>query len=521
MGIYEASAQSSVRFENKADYCVGTGRIGLALRKDYYEQLKLVQEEIGFKYIRGHGLFCDDMAIYQEHEEDGKIVPEYNFTYLDNVFDMYQSLGIKPFLELGFMPEKLATGTQTIFYWKGNVTPPKDYNAWAELVKATFTHLIERYGEDEVASWPVEIWNEPNLDGFWKDADMQEYFKLFQCTFAAIKEASPRSQAGGPAICGIDDERWMTEFASFCRSIDLEPDFMTRHHYTVHMPEYVGRNGYCELQELEYGLAGLSSSWTAIAKSGFVPSNETIAEKNPAPVPEGAKISKVPMHITEFNTSYSPRTPIHDTNRNAAYVAELLSKLGDYADSYSYWTFGDVFEEAGVAFSQFHGGFGLVTNGLVPKPTFWAFAFFKKLQGECVHREEDVVVTYKDGVFHGIAWNKSLTRTGKKLDISVILESREPWDGEYSLITKTVDEETCNPHKAWHDIGEPKYPSASQLKLLRECAWPQVRTARLIAKDKKVEVSLSIEEFGVVYFEVAKAKVTSDYGFDFDRAIGR
>ena len=150
----------TAQFNNNAAFCVGTGRMGLALQKEYQEQLAMAQAEAGFKHIRGHGLFCDDMAIYQPYTDaDGVERVTYNFTYLDRVMDYYKEQGIKPFLELGFMPEKLASGKQTIFYWKGNTTPPKDDAAWCNLVKATLHHLAERYGEDEVSSWPCEVWN--------------------------------------------------------------------------------------------------------------------------------------------------------------------------------------------------------------------------------------------------------------------------------------------------------------------------------------------------------------------------
>ena len=163
---YDVNVNDNVAFNNKVDYCVGTGRAGLALHKEYYDQLKYVQDNIGFDYIRGHGLFTDDMAIYQEYEnESGEIVAEYNFTYLDRIMDMYRSVHIKPFIELGFMPEKLASGNQTVFYWKGQTTPPKSYGAWCDLVVATLSHLMERYGREEVLTWPVEVWNEPNLPG--------------------------------------------------------------------------------------------------------------------------------------------------------------------------------------------------------------------------------------------------------------------------------------------------------------------------------------------------------------------
>ena len=166
-----------VAFHNQVDYCIGTGRMGLALQKEYQEQLKMVQDYIGFSHIRGHGLFCDDMAIYQESEVDGEKIVEYNFTYLDMVMDSYLEFGLRPFIELGFMPKKMASGTQTVFYWQGNVTPPKAYIEWRALVQALLNHLMERYGADEVVTWPVEVWNEPNLKVFWENADMQEYFR--------------------------------------------------------------------------------------------------------------------------------------------------------------------------------------------------------------------------------------------------------------------------------------------------------------------------------------------------------
>ena len=141
---------SKAFFHNNVDYCVGTGRMGLALTEEYQEELRLVQKEIGFKHIRGHGLFCDDMAIFQTYEEDGKVRVEYNYTYLDRVMDAYKKVGLRPFLELGFMPKKLASGSQTIFYWQGNTTPPKDYDMWCNMVRSLLRHLMGRYGEEEV-----------------------------------------------------------------------------------------------------------------------------------------------------------------------------------------------------------------------------------------------------------------------------------------------------------------------------------------------------------------------------------
>lgn len=497
--VYRIQNDAKVCFHNNVDFCVGTGRMGLALQQEYMEQLKLVQEEIGFKHIRGHGLFSDDMAIYQEYkDENGETKVEYNFTYLDLVMDSYRKVGLKPFLELGFMPGKLASGEQTIFYWKGNTTPPKSYEGWCALVVATLKHLMKRYGAEEVVTWPIEVWNEPNLPGFWKGADMEEYFKLFQRTFDAIKALDSRFRVGGPAICGVQDELWIRSFMEFCRKEQIPVDFVTRHHYTTELPEPKGHYGYAELSDAEMGFANLQSTRDII---------DSFEEY------KGLEI-----HITEFNTSYIPNCPLHDTNQNAAYMAQQLSRLGDVNESYSYWTFGDIFEEQGVPFTPFHGGFGLVANGGIPKPTFWTFKFYKDLEGICIHRTEDMVLLQKaDGSYCGVAWNCNRERTGKELELNLTIPVEA--SGEYTLMTKVVDEDTCNPLRLWHDMGEPSSLTKEQLKLLKECARPLISSKRFEEREQEVKLSLIVQEHGVVYFELNHVEEKSDRGYDYHRVM--
>lgn len=496
---YFVNINEEISFRNKADFCIGTGRMGLALQKAYMEQLKLVQKEIGFSYIRGHGLFSDDMAIYQEYQDqDGTVRAEYNFTYLDLVMDNYLELGIRPFLELGFMPDKLASGGQTVFYWRGNVTPPKSYQGWAELVQATLRHLLERYGEEEVIGWPIEIWNEPNLGGFWENSDMQEYFKLFQISFQAIKEVNPAFRVGGPAICGVRDEEWMQSFMEFCRQEGLAIDFATRHHYCIDPPVMVGHYGYCELRDPDVSLSELHSSRMIV---------------DSFPEYEGLE-----FHITEFNTSYSPVTPLHDTNVNAAYIAYMLSRLGEEYDSYSYWTFGDIFEEMGVPYTPFHGGFGLVANGLIPKPTFWTFQFYKQLRGKCILKSEDSVMIQQENVFKGVTWNLGMKSGAEKLCVSYELPVEK--EGEFSLVMKYVDEEYCNPLKVWHDLGEPAGLTKEQTRLLQDAARPFICSERIKSKDGKLNIRMELARDAVVYFEVKEIKADGDRGYSYEQVMG-
>ncbi len=500
----------AVEFNNRTDYCIGTGRMGLALTEEYRKQLELVQKEIGFQYIRGHGLFSDDMGIYREYkDESGAVKSEYCFTYLDRVMDMYLSLNIRPFLELGFMPEKLASGTQTVFYWKGNTTPPRDYDEWCRLVTATLEHLVTRYG-DEVFHWPIEVWNEPNLPGFWEHADKDEYFKLFNKTFTAIKKLNSKFRVGGPAICGVMDREWLTAFLDYCKEEGLMPDFITRHHYTSEQPVRNGHYSYIKLVHPDFGLGELHNSRQLIDSY--------------------SEFCGLPMHITEFNTSYVPDAPIHDTNMNAAFIAYLLSKLGDDNESYSYWTFGDVFEEAGVPFTPFHGGFGLTANGQIPKPTFWTFSFFKKLKGVCVHRSRNAVVVLKEkDSYCGVVWNDVFsnqmneksgeTRENDELKMHVSFEGLSK--GSYCLMSKTVDEEVCNPLKTWHDLGEPSSLTAYQTELLKQSAAPSLTTERLEVSDTAVAEEFSLKRNAVIYFELYKIPDQSDRGYDYNRAVNQ
>lgn len=485
--------KNSIPFNNNVDFCVGTGRLGLALTAEYLEQLRLVQREIGFKYIRGHGLFTDDVAIYQEYEEDGITKTEYNYTYIDRIFDSYLELGIRPFLELGFMPEKLASGTQTIFYWKGNTTPPKDYKQWTDMVVSLLRHLRGRYGE-QVLDWCIEVWNEPNLPGFWYKADMEEYFRLFKETFLAIKAYDERFMVGGPAICGVNDAEWIRKFLEFCRENSLKPDSVTRHHYTVEFPERVGHYDYSTLQDPEERLNNLQSTRDIVDSFD--------------------EFRGTPIHITEFSTSYTPKGVIHDTNLNAAYIAGQLSRLGDMNESYSYWTFGDVFEEQGVPFTPFHGGFGMVANGCITKPTFYTFSFYKQLKsfgGSCVLRDDTAVVVKSDRGYAGILWNVN----GSDFERTLVF----PAEGEMTLVSKTVDEECCNPLKLWHDMGEPACLTKEQTELLRSAAHPLIRSSIVGEKDGRAEICPEVRRNGVVYFELTPRSFTPDRGYDYDRVL--
>lgn len=483
-------------FKNNAAYCVGTGRIGLALQKEYIDHLKIVQKDIRFQYIRGHGLFCDDVGIYREKEINGKTSTFYNFTYLDRIIDSYLEHGIRPFLELSFMPEDLKSGDQTWLNWKANVAPPKSYEKWAELVETTLRHLIERYGRDEVITWPVEVWNEPNIP-FWAGT-MEEYFKLYEYSAKAVKRTDPRIQVGGPAICGIEVDKWLRSFIEHCISNNLPLDFITRHCYTVDKPVYKEHYTYHAMFRPTYMIDELKETRKIMADYPLT--------------------ANMPLHITEFNSSYSPICMLHDTALNAAYIARILSEAGEYADSYSYWTFSDVFEEADVPKSVFHGGFGLVALYSVKKPIFYTFEFFSKAGKELLYRDENIVVTKDKDRYAIIAWYWNDKQKQKPLpDISYTLSL--PSTGKQAiLVKKEVGGPYANPVRTWSNLGKPRTLNSEQTKLLHASANPLQTDSKLYEQNDFYEVELTVSCNRLYMLEIFPVNdITDTYiGYDGD-----
>ena len=278
---------------------VGAGRAAEGLRADWQRDLALVRRECGFEYIRFHGLLQDELGVYSE-DRHGR--PVYNFQYIDAVYDAILKVGMRPFVEFGFMPQKLASGEKSIFWWKGNITPPRDYDKWAGLIQALVRHWTERYGRDEVRRWYFEVWNEPNLKDLFWSGDQAEYFQLYDATVRAVKNVSPDYRVGGPATAG---RGWIIEMIEHASKAGVPLDFIATHDYGVS-----GRGLDAEGNQQLF----LDPSLDAII-SGVREVRSKI---------KASAMPNLPLHYTEWSTSYSPRDPVHDAYISAPYIVSRL-----------------------------------------------------------------------------------------------------------------------------------------------------------------------------------------------------
>lgn len=476
--------------------CVGAGRANEGLRADWQKQLAYVRKECGFKYIRMHGLLCDDMAVYKE---DNKGNAEYNYMYVDALFDYIESIGMKPFVELGFMPSALASGNQTIFWWRGNVTPPKDYNKWRDLIKSLVQHFTKRYGAKEVKTWYFEVWNEPNLSpGFWKGTQ-QDYFKLYKYTAEAIKDVDKDYRVGGPASAGA---AWIPQMIDYCYQNKVPIDFISTHSYGV-------SQGFLD----EYGNRG-----TILSKNPKSVSGDVIK------VRKEIKESTMPdlqLHFTEWSSSYTPADPIHDSYQEAAYVLQKLKQVGNAANSMSYWVFTDIFEEPGPRFTPFQGGFGMMTIQGINKPVLYAYRFLNHLGNIELKNDDSDSWACKDssGNIQVLAWNCTNTLPDSVNDQQYYIRDlpakpigelkihiKDVPAGKYALNVYKIGYKSNDAYSAYLSMGAPSQLDRQQVLQIKKQNDGSALLQKIITVKNGVPFSseLNLRENDVYFLKLIK-----------------
>ena len=361
------------------DLSVGSDFPGTLIREDSQAQLKLVTEELGFRYIRFHAIFHDVLGTVKV--ENGKTL--YDWSKIDQLYDDLLARHIKPFVELGFTPQALATSNNSIFYWHGNTSHPKP-DAWRDLVAAFIRHVEDRYGKDEVRSWFFEVWNEPNLSGFWEGGDQKAYFELYDLTAKTIKEIDPALKVGGPSTAGA---AWVPEFLAHVKQSGAPVDFVTTHTYGV-------QGGFLDGN-------GKSDTKLDPSPNAIVGDVRHVREQISA-----SAFHDLPLYFTEWSTSYTPRDSVHDSYISAPYILAKLKASQGLVQGMSYWTYTDLFEEPGPPTAPFQGGFGLLNPQGIRKPAYFAYKYLHALQGESLATSDpQTMLSVRNGNITGLIWD--------------------------------------------------------------------------------------------------------------------
>lgn len=469
------------------DLSVGSDYPGTLIRDDSQAQLELVTDELGFRYIRFHAIFHDVLETVKE--ENGKTI--YDWTKIDELYDDLLARHIKPFVELGFTPKILATSQNNIFYWHGNTSHPEP-KGWHDLVAAFIRHIEARYGRNEVRAWFFEVWNEPNLSGFWEGADQKAYFELYDLTAKTIKSIDPKLRIGGPATAGA---AWVPEFLDHVKKSGAGVDFVSTHTYGV-QGGFLDENGKADTK--------LDPSPDAIV--GDVRRVREQISASPFP--------RLPLYFTEWSTSYTPRDSVHDSYISAAYILSKLKACQGMVQGMSYWTYTDLFEEPGPPTAPFQGGFGLLNPEGIRKSAYFAYKYLHALQGDSIATSDpQAMLSERDGNFSGVIWdfeqpdqkvsNRSfftkVLPSHKADPVALTITHLKP-QANYRLRVYRTGFEANDAYTAYLKMGSPKELTPAQLEQLKNLTLDLPETDRIMHSGLAgtVEVTLPMNSNDVV-----------------------
>ena len=391
----------------------GSGRAILSLRESYRTDLATVKEATGFESIRFHAIFHDEVGLYDPDRKSIEFAQTagktgttsqdssvYNFSYVDQIYDGLLARHVRPYVELSFMPKKMAADPNKLhpFWYHPVVSPPKSYDEWDSMIRAFTQHLVDRYGLDEVATWKFEVWNEPNLDFWGGEPKQSTYFELYDHTARAVKSVSPRLQIGGPSTA---QAAWVTPFLQHVKDAGVPIDFVSTHVYANDMARDVfGTNEEIPRDQMVY--RSVKKVHDQIASSPF---------------------PNLPLIFSEYNASYANEPNVTDTDYMGPWLANTIRQCDGLVSNMAYWSFSDVFEEQGVVRTPFYGGFGLVAADNIPKPSLNVFRALHKLGIQRIPLDSD----------------SALATTGPNGSLALALWDYAPPDGtgpKYTMPTR-------------------------------------------------------------------------------------
>lgn len=506
---------NAVAFRHPWKNCISVGRAYDLMRSDLRQHLSELQKDLQFRYCRFHALFHDDMNVVQRNAE-GQLT--YSWRHVDEIYDYLLSIGLKPFVELNPMPAVLASGTQKMFYYQMNVTPPADYAEWSALVETFTRHCVARYGLDEVRSWYFEVWNEPNLSGFWSGTK-EEYWKLYDASAWAVKKVDPALRIGGPASSKAN---WIADMIEHCHSQQVPLDFVSTHLYP--------QDEYVEFQDR-------IGSPHAIGEF-FKDTVQSVQD-----VVKASAMPQLEIHWTEWNTQSTKSTAeitwgdnVYVDNLYAAsFIVRNCLAVDACCDSMTWWVASDIFEEGQIPMKPFTSTYGLVTPQGIRKASCNAFYFLNQMRGvrldvgaeSALPQGCGLVVTQELETIRILAWNHQ----------SLELDQQPTWSPTLSLagvslitplaLEQRIGVESGSAYEHWLALGQPTDLSHKLLAYLKQKADPSLRIQPVKVTAEGLELQMSLAANEVVLIEITPApaggstlRANAEAWADWDKKMG-
>ena len=463
-----------------------------------------------------HGLKWGSTNAYTE-DTDGK--PVYDWTIVDRIFDTYREKGVRPYVQIGFMPQALSTKPEPYRHhfpnakyeelFGGWAYPPKDFAKWEELVYQWAKHCVSRYGSDEVLRWYWQTWNEPNID-YWHGT-REEFFKLHDHAIHAVRRAIPGAKVGGPDLANGNGNDFLAAFLNHCATgtnyasgeKGTPLDFISFH--AKGSPKQV--DGHVQMG-LAHQLQDIDGAFATIARRPQLMSTPIVIGESD---PDGCAACKGPDRAYRNGTLYSSYTAAIFPRK-----LDLAAKHGVNLEGALTWSF--EFEDQ----PYFAGFRSLATNG-IDKPVLNVFRMFARMGGERLPVQSDAAVPLDDLLKTGVRDKPDISalaaRSGNRITIlawhyhdddlpgenaAITLDLIGAPEGKPKLTRTLIDEGHSNSFIAWQALGSPQKPSTDQIRILEEASQLALATDKTEVKSSAghCTISLQLARQGVTLVEL-------------------
>ena len=453
----------------------------------------MAQRELHATHVRAVGIFDDEMrafcpgpGAFMGYEQKQ---PRTNWQTVDYVIDSLSDRGLQPVFTTSFVPSAMASGPVTVFSTKAHTSPPKDLSQWESFVRDSVQHAVDRYSIDVVRQWPFEVWNEPNLRGWFWDGDQADFHRLWQATWRAIKSVDTRLRVGGPSTGRAE---WLEELIDFGHANDCAPDYLITHIYN-------------------------NDSATDHPLAPFDPSASERGSKSPTFAMDvvrnvrallNRRGFKGELHWNEWGRSFHAVDHHREHPSEAAFIARLLGDVSQEADVFSYWCLSDIYDQVGYGREAFFGGYGLLNLQGLRKPAYHSFELLAKLgtkrvgtSGENLDSTCNAIVTTSPNRAHVLVYasEHSDEPSQQSVEVTVRLPTGAQPAGLYR-----IDSIENNVLARWRDLGKPAYLSRAQTKeLAADNALKASSTpVRIASNNGHVDAHFTMESPGLALLEL-------------------
>lgn len=493
------ASEKGTPLKHKWKNILNIGNAADLMLSDIQEMVRIMQKEIGFRYIHFSGIFADELRVCQK-DSSGKLI--FNFVYLDVIFDFLMQQKIKPYIQLTYMPTLIAKHPYRRLF-NAVVSDPADIGEWCELVKATVNHLIERYSKDEVQSWYFSIWNQPDtppyLFGFGDD---ELFFEFYKSTFRVLKEIdSDLKIASSPTfyLLGREEENWYLPFIRRCVQEGLDHDALSFTFYDTRLVRGINKS-----RETFDFVETMQLSTDENSFSLFV--NQILSER------KALGLEQLPLYLTEWNNTPSQQDLLNDTCFKSCYLTKNILENYDKLDSFAYWSLTDLMGDAPLPDKMFFGGLGLFTKNGIAKPSFHAMKLLSQLNGNCIGKGNGWFAVKKDNTYKVLLYNyrhyTDLYASGEQfivtyedrynifeptqtLDVHLRIEGAE--NGEYLVRETSVGRKNGSVYDLWIETGAIEPIDREEMELLKQKSIPMINNYRLTVTDQVIEVDAILD----------------------------